>query len=267
MNEVTERLELAVRLAIEAGQHSLSYFKSRDLGIEFKEDKSPVTKADRESEDVLRKRIVANCPDDTIIGEEYQDKMGTSGFRWYLDPIDGTEAFIRGIPLFGTMIGIEQDNEPIVGVIFLPALQEIIFAAKNHGAKFGINIKDTSDLVNIYEAKVSQVPILSEATLASTDICDFQAINKLPNFLKVIENTKQYRGWSDCYGHYLVATGRIDAMIDPIMNVWDTAPLLPIIEEAGGIYSDIHGKVSIHSDSALSSNGLIHQALLNSLKS
>ena len=265
MNENTERLDLAIRLALEAGRHSLSYFGSRNMELEYKEDRTPVTRADREAEEIIRNILLSKCPDDTVLGEEYGEKTGTSGYTWYLDPIDGTESFVRGVPLFGTMIGIEKNNEPQIGVIFFPALEEVIFAVKEQGAKFGIKVNGLSNSFETYAAKVSQIAEMSEATLSSTDISDFQARAKYSNFSEILKAIKQYRGWSDCYGHYLVATGRIDAMIDPIMNVWDTAPLLPIIQESGGRYTDITGKASIHSSSALSSNGLLHDEILKML--
>ena len=266
MNEITERLNFAIRLALEACWHSMAYFKSTEIGLEFKEDRTPVTRADREAEEMIRDRLLSECPDDAVLGEEYGEKTGITGYKWYLDPVDGTESFVRGVPLFGTMIGIEKDNEPQIGVIYFPALKEIIFAAKDEGAKFAIGVDGLNNSFETSPARVSQTASLSDATLSSTDILDFRSLGMYANFSEIMKLIKQYRGWSDCYGHYLVATGRLDAMIDPIMNVWDTAPLLPIIQEAGGKYSDLAGEVSIHTGSSLSSNSLLHEQLLNLLK-
>ena len=255
MNEITERLNFAIRLALEAGRHSMAYFKSTEIGLEFKEDRTPVTRADREAEEMIRDRLLSECPDDAVLGEEYGEKTGITGYKWYLDPVDGTESFVRGVPLFGTMIGNVQE-----------ALKEIIFAAKDEGAKFAIGVDGLNNSFETSPARVSQTASLSDATLSSTDILDFRSLGMYANFSEIVKLIKQYRGWSDCYGHYLVATGRLDAMIDPIMNVWDTAPLLPIIQEAGGKYSDLAGEVSIHTGSSLSSNSLLHEQLLNLLK-
>lgn len=264
MAEIDERLELAIAAALEASAIPRQLFRSDAMDVTWKADDSPVTRADKEAEALLRKRIEAHCPNDAIVGEEFPTKDGTSGFKWYLDPIDGTQSFIRGVPLFGTMVALEQASEPVVGVIAFPALGEIIYAAKNSGAWWAMNANQATSVADLdsQAARVSTVASLADAALSSSALELFGQLGVHENFERLLAQTKVSRGWSDCYGHYLVATGRVDGMVEPLMNIWDNAPLLPIITEAGGRFSDLAGNAVITSDNAISSNGLLHEALL-----
>ncbi len=267
--ELTERLESAVAFALEASAIPRRYFLTDGLVIDRKADDSPVTRADKETEELLRARIEAACPDDTIIGEEFPDKPGTSGFTWYLDPIDGTESFVRGVPLFGTMVGLQHDGESVAGVIDFPALGEIVYAAKGSGAWWATNSNGASRIadLDLREAHVSSVAALGDAAVSTTGLAhlfeeggvaeQWQALMKLVNVA---------RGYGDCYGHYLVATGRVDVHLDAVMNVWDNAPLLPIVTEAGGRFTDTKGNAIIDGGSGLSTNGLLHDAVLAVLR-
>lgn len=269
MTELTERLESAVAFALEASAIPRSYFLKNGLVIDRKADDSPVTRADKEAEELLRKRIEAACPNDTIIGEEFDDKPGTSGYTWYLDPIDGTESFVRGVPLFGTMVALTHDDEPIAGVIDFPALGEIVYAAKGTGTWWATNSRDASRIadLDLREGHVSKTAALSDAAASTTGLAhlfeeggvaeQWQALMKLVNVA---------RGYGDCYGHYLVATGRVDIMLDAVMNIWDNAPLLPIVTEAGGRFTDTKGNATIDGGSGLSTNGLLHAAVLAVLR-
>ena len=134
MSELKDRLDFAVRASIEAGQLTMRYFRSSDLTIETKPDETPVTRADKEAEVLLRNRLATECPNDAIVGEEFGTQSGSTDFTWYLDPIDGTKSFIRGIPLYGTMMGLEYKDEAVAGVVVFPALNEIVYAAKDLGA-------------------------------------------------------------------------------------------------------------------------------------
>lgn len=265
MTELTERLDLAIRLVREAGAHAMTYYLGQDIGLEFKPDLSPVTRADKEGEELIRKRLDSACPDDSVHGEEYPVKHGNSGYRWYLDPIDGTQSFIRGVPLFGVMAAIEHDGEPVAGAICFPALGEIIYAARDSGTWWAIDIGKPSETLRARQARVSSSGGIESATLCMTGIQDFVSIGQTDGLVKLLNSVHQARGWSDCYGHYLVATGRADVMIDPLMSVWDNAPLLPIIEEAGGRFSGLAGEHSIHAPNALSTNGLLHDVVLRML--
>ena len=228
-----------------------------------------MTRADKEAEELLRERIEAACPSDAIVGEEYDDKQGTSGFKWYLDPIDGTESFVRGVPLFGTMVALERDGTPVAGVIAFPALGEIVYAAVGSGAWWAVNANDAGGMAKLdrREAKVSRVSELGDAALATTDLAHaFEEAGVADQWRRLLDKVKVGRGLSDCYGHYLVATGRIDIMIDPLMHIWDNAPMLPIVVEAGGRFTDMSGVATIDGGSGVSTNGLLHDAVIAELQ-
>ncbi len=258
MSELKARMEFAVAAATEAGQHTMRYFRSSDLAVDTKSDQSPVTRADREAEEVLRRHLARECPQDGIVGEEFGTQNGANQYKWYLDPIDGTKSFIRGIPLFGTMMGLEHGDEAVAGVIVFPALDEVIFAAKGLGAWWA-KCTNPDNRKQIY---VSDLARLSDACMSVTSSRSFRRRGMDAAFRKLSEQVAVSRGLPDCYGHYLVATGRIEIMIDTSMNVWDNAPLQPIIEEAGGRFSDLQGNATIHGDSAISTNGLLHDQAL-----
>ena len=266
MTELTDRLDLAVRLVRQAGAHALTYYQTRDIGLEFKPDRSPVTRADREGEELIRRALAHACPADAVLGEEHGATDGGSGYTWYLDPIDGTEAFVRGVPLFGTMAGIEHGGEPVAGAIYFPALREIVYAAKGSGAWWARGVGSPDDALDPTPARVSAVPSLSGATFCTTGPHDFAKIGRAAGLARLLAAVRHARGWSDCYGHYLVATGRVEVMIDPYMSVWDNAPLLPIVEEAGGRFSTIEGVRTIHGANAVSTNGPLHEAVLAALR-
>ncbi len=261
MSELQQRLDLAITAATQAGRHTLQYFRASDLTIETKPDHTPVTRADKESEQILRAYLAQHFPQDTIVGEEFGTQHGTSDYRWYLDPIDGTHSFIRGVPLFGVMMGLEHKDEAAAGVIVFPALNEIVYAAKGLGAWWS----DSLDPIKPKEARVTQVSNLSDACLSTTSTRSFDRIGKSNQFQKLSYSVDVHRGLPDCYGHYLVATGRAEIMIDPFMNVWDSAPLQSIIEEAGGKFTDLQNNPTIHGNSAISTNGLLHDQVLEIL--
>ncbi len=262
MSELAERMQLAVRIVREVGAHAITYYQQQDIGLDFKPDRSPVTRADKEGEELARRILDAECSADAILGEEYGEKHGGSGYRWYLDPIDGTESFIRGVPLFGCMAGLEHDGESVAGAVCFPALGEIVYAATGQGAWWAIGIGAPQAALEPRPARVSSVADLGEATFCATDFRNFARIGKADGLARLLGAAPRSRGWSDCYGHYLVATGRVDVMIDPLMNVWDNAPLLPIVEEAGGRFSGLDGAHTIHAPNAVSTNGLLHDAVL-----
>lgn len=261
LSELQQRLDLAITAATQAGRHTLQYFRASDLTIETKPDRSPVTRADKESEQILRAYLAQHFPQDTIVGEEFGTQHGTSDYRWYLDPIDGTHSFIRGVPLFGVMMGLEHKDEAAAGIIVFPALNEIVYAAKGLGAWWS----DSLDPIKPKEARVTQVSNLSDACLSTTSTRSFDRIGKSNQFRKLSYSVDVHRGLPDCYGHYLVATGRAEIMIDPFMNVWDSAPLQTIIEEAGGKFTDLQNNPTIHGNSAISTNGLLHDQVLKIL--
>lgn len=239
---IQELLEAATEIAKIGGHHTLKYYK-KDVEILSKADDSPVTVADRETEQILRKEILKRYPDHGIIGEEFARTNEESNIQWVLDPIDGTKSFIHGIPFYTTLIGILVDNEPQVGIIYAPALEELCAAAVGHGTT-----------LNGKSCKVRDTQSLKEATFLVTEIDSFRQMGQQELFLELLAKTKIHRTWGDAYGHMMVATGRADLMYDPELNIWDAAALLPVVQEAGGVFSDIHGEQTIHSGNGYSTS-------------
>src|SRR5436190_711575 len=260
MTEIAERLQFAVEIAREAGEVTLRHFRRADLAVERKADHSPVTIADRSAEELLRQRIGEYFSGDAIIGEELGEQAGETEFQWVLDPIDGTKSFIHGIPLFTTLVAMLQNDEPVIGVIHAPALGETVYAAKGAGCWYlcGAALKPKS-------ARVSHVATLSEGLLLTSEIEGFREHRRsdaLDVFMRLQRTARVARTWGDGYGYLLVATGRAEVMIDPIMNLWDAAPLLPIIEEAGGHFSDWNGNPTIRAGESLATNGRLFDQVL-----
>ncbi len=249
--DLRDVLEVAHELAWQAGKITLRYFQS-GVVADRKADMSPVTVADRETEAFLRDAISARYPEHTVLGEE----DGTSGstdspWRWILDPIDGTKAFVRGMPIYGVMIGVEYEGKAVVGVVNMPALGEIVVAARGLGCWW-----------NGRRCQVSQVSTLGEGLLLSTSATRYPDYGKQAQFDRLTSTAGLFRTWGDCYGYLMVATGRAEAMIDPKMNIWDAAPLLPILQEAGGTFTDWQGVARIDGGEGLATNGLVYDEVL-----
>ena len=245
-----ELMNFAVELSRGAGEITLKYFQQGPQ-TDIKADGSFVTIADREAETFLRQTITEHFPEDGILGEEMGETTGRSGRRWIVDPIDGTFSFVHGVPLFGVLVGLEIGGKAIVGAVNIPALGEIVYAAKGIGC-----------FLNGERARVSSVATLDESLLLSTDFqaCITYGFGKATSALQAL--AKANRTWGDCYGHVLVATGRAEVMLDPVMNLWDCAALLPIVEEAGGTFTDWRGARTAHGGNAISTNGLLFDAVM-----
>lgn len=239
INGLAERYELAKAVAAEAGALTLQYFRG-DFKVERKSDNTPVTIADREAELLVRKRVEAAFPDDSILGEEFPIREGTSPFRWIVDPIDGTKSFVCGVPLYATLIGIEYEGRGIIGVIQLPALSESVSAAEGQGAWFTAADGSTS------AARVGEFATLSEGLFTTSERKTFDERDAGDVHTRLEQACFTARTWGDAYGYSLVATGRAALMVDPIMSVWDAAAILPIMQEAGGVFTDWQGKPTIH---------------------
>ncbi len=250
-------LGAAEELARQAGEVTLRYFGER-VPAEAKGDGSPVTRADREAEQLLRKGIRRRFPGHGILGEEFGEEGSGAAVRWILDPIDGTRSFMRGVPLYGVLVGIEAAGVPVVGVAHFPALRgETVSAARGLGCR-----RDGRP------ASVSGTTTLSGAAVLTTDperILDAPAT--AAGWRRLAGGADLARSWGDAWGHVLVATGRAEVMIDPVLSPWDAAPLLPILQEAGGRFTDLLGRATIHGGSGVSSNGLLHDEVLASLGS
>jgi histidinol phosphatase-like enzyme (inositol monophosphatase family) len=256
--DMQELLEFAVRIARAAGSETLRHFLSPDLSVEMKGDGSPVTRADRAAEELLRGEIARSLPQDGILGEEFGEQEGTSGRRWILDPVDGTKAFARGIPLYGTLVGLEQDGRAVLGVAYLPALGEMVYAAKGLGARWITGVEG-NEIVR--DARVSQEDDPARALLCTTSIGGFRRIRRPELFDRLRDGLGHDRGYGDCYGHILVATGRAEVMVDPVLAIWDCAALVPIVEEAGGTFTDLAGNATHRGKSGVSTNGHLHEAV------
>ena len=257
---LAELADVARELALRAGEITLKYF-GEVLAAELKADGSPVTRADREAEELLRSEIHGRYPDHSILGEEFEEHVGLAPVRWILDPIDGTRAFMRGVPLYSVLIGIEVENEPLVGVAHFPALRETVVATRGGGCRWW-----PSGSQSPVVAQVSQVSELDQALAATTDPERVLASPVGSGWRSLSQRVEMVRGWGDAYGHTLVATGRADVMVDPILSPWDAAPLLPIVIEAGGRFTDLQGGETIHGGSGVSTNGHLHPSVLEILR-
>jgi histidinol-phosphatase len=255
-------LGFANGLADIADEISMHYWRRADTQVRSKEDGTPVTQADEEIERALRKEIAVAYPDHGVLGEEEGESAGTSGARWILDPIDGTKNYSWGVPLWGTLIALEvrggsgglhpSEGEIVAGVVSCPGVGERYSAGRGLGATR-----------NGETIRVSGVDDLSRARVAFTSVNSFVTEDRLEQFTRYVTSSKHNRGIGDCYGHMLVASGSVDAMVEPRLSAYDLGPLIVIVEEAGGRFTDIRGNNTIYGESVVTTNGRIHEAVLN----
>lgn len=251
MSELEELLAIAKRAATVARDVIMPLW-DRDLTVELKADRTPVTAADRGAEEAMRAFLERECPGHGILGEEFGETPGDGRHRWILDPIDGTKSFIHHVPLFGTLIALERDGEPVVGVIACHAAGETASGAKGLGA-----------WVNGRPARVSTVDRLSGATLSMTSYASVRGMYPA-GFDALVAASGLSRAWGDCYGYLMVAAGRCDVMLDPEMSIWDAAALYPVVTGAGGRLTDWTGRDGVY-DSVIATNGRLHGAVLAAL--
>ncbi len=254
MSKYAEEIKFALHLANEAGKIILSHFQT-SLQVETKSDQSPVTIADKKSEELIRNLMAKQTPDYGIIGEEFGNQTGTADREWVIDPIDGTKAFIHGVPLFGTLLALLEKGKPIVGLISLPALGHTLVAGLGEGCKL--------DGVSCH---VSNVNRIEDALILDGSSTTMERLGYGPAWAALRKRAKLHRGWGDCYGHFLVATGRAEVMADPIVSIWDIAPMAVILPEAGGRFTPFSGSDSILENNGISSNGVLHREVLEGLK-
>ncbi|MBL9124880.1 MAG: histidinol-phosphatase [Planctomycetaceae bacterium] len=267
--DIQARLDLALSAGREAAAITLNYFRQDNFEIELKADSSPVTVADRQAEEHLRQRILATFPHDAILGEEFPAVAGTSGYRWILDPIDGTKSFVHGVPFYGTMIGVEYEPQPagasarlpaephvVIGVVFLPGLDEVVYASRGHGTWL---IRGSAAP---QRCQVSKCANLSDALFLTTSVQAFEKLGRREAYDGIAREARLTRTWGDCYGYLMVATGRAEVMVDPIMNLWDAAAVQPIVEEAGGTFTDWQGKHTVASGEGVATNGLVLESVV-----
>lgn len=232
----------------EAGRITLQWFRQPGLDIERKGDGTPVTAADKATERFLREQITNRYPDDAILGEEEAPTAGTSDRRWVIDPIDGTKAFTHGVPLYCNLLAIEDEHGPAVGIINVPALGELVAAGRGLGC-----------FCNGERVRVSQHDTLRGAYLSTSSLApwDDAAI------ARVRSSAVALRTWGDGYGYVLVATGRVEAMVDPVVEYYDVAPMPVILAEAGGRFSDYADQITAGSGTGVATNGILHPEVLH----
>ncbi len=261
---VAGRLDAALSAVRRAAATTLQFFHATDLVVDEKADRSPVTAADRQAEAELREALLGAFPGDAFLGEEGGATAGTSGFEWVVDPIDGTKSFIRGAPLYATLVGCRHEGRGVLGVIAIPALDECVYAAAGGGAWHVVGTGHPA------RARVSSRGRLAEALLCTSDFVSFRrradgATAGAAARRRLEDACLLTRTWGDGYGYLLVATGRAEVMIDPIMNAWDAAAVETVVTEAGGRFTDWRGRERIDSGDGLATNGLVHAETLRLL--
>ncbi len=266
-------LNFAKQLAYRAGRITLSYY-NKGIQHDLKSDESPVTAADRATEEFIRGEIEKTYPSHAIVGEEFGESespspreafpKGTSGrgvrgegnaFRWIVDPIDGTKSFMKGVPFYSVLIALEIEGKSRVGVVCFPALDEILYAADGLGAWW-----------NGKRARVSDVSDLKQAVFTYTSWSGFRTKKRLDVFNNLHKECFFGRGWSDAYGYHMVATGRAEIMLDPAIKIWDVAPFPPIFREAGGFFGSWSGKEGHTHGEGFAVNGALKNKVLKLMR-
>ncbi|WP_123024182.1 histidinol-phosphatase [Mycolicibacterium stellerae] len=253
MTSVANDLALALEMADAADALTLDRFGALDLRVDTKPDLTPVTDADQSAEELLRSALAAHRPDDSVFGEELGGTPAFSGRQWVLDPIDGTKNYVRGVPVWCTLIALLVDGAPVVGVVSAPALGRRWWAGAGEGAftSFG----DAKRRIS-----VSGVDDLASASLSFSDLTGWG--DRRSRFLDLTDEVWRVRAYGDFWSHCLVAEGAVDIAIEPDLHPWDLAPLDILVREAGGTFTNFHGDPGPHGVSAVSTNGLLHDTVL-----
>lgn len=259
MTTVSDDLGLALQMADEVDALTLDRFGALDLHVETKPDLTPVTDADRSAEELLRGLLVANRPDDAILGEEFGGTAVFEGRQWVLDPIDGTKNFVRGVPVWSTLIALLQDGVPTVGVVSAPALARRWWASSGEGAFTSFNGVTR-------RISVSGVSELDSASLSYSDLTTGWE-DRRPQFVELTDAVWRVRGYGDFWSYCLLAEGAVDVVTEPEVKLWDLAPLDIVVREAGGRFTSIDGTPGPHAGSAIATNGLLHDEVLRRLAS
>ena len=236
-------LQAVSEVARLTGRVALAHFRTR-LSVETKRDGSPVTIADRVAEQTAREWITARFPHDAILGEEFGAEGDQEARRWFIDPIDGTKTFVRGVPLWGTLIGVVSRHTVLAGAVYCPAVDEIVVAAVGEGCWW-----------NDARCRVSEHAEIAGSTLLTTDIRFVGYPDRAARWTSLANEAAVARTWGDCYGYLLVATGRAELMVDNLMSPWDSAALIPVVREAGDEFSDWDGRITPFGSGAMASNG------------
>lgn len=262
MPDYHDDLRLAHVLADAADAATMERFKALDLKVETKPDLTPVSEADKAAEELIRTSLKRTRPRDAVLGEEF----GTEGHgsrRWIIDPIDGTKNYVRGVPVWATLIALtelgEGGDHPVVGLVSAPALNRRWWAAKGGGAYTGRSLSQASRL------RVSQVQAVRDASFAYSSLHGWEERGMLPGFLELTRNCWRTRGYGDFWPYMMVAEGSVDACAEPELSLWDMAANAVIVQEAGGTFTGLDGRRGPHSGNAAASNGLLHEEVLSYL--
>jgi histidinol-phosphatase len=261
VSNLADDLILALSLADIADGITTKRFRALDLRVESKPDLTPVTDADRDTEEELRSVLAAARPDEAIHGEEFAD-TGTAARRWVIDPIDGTKNFVRGVPVWATLIALMDGPDVIVGVVSAPALRRRWWAAAGAGAW----ARGGADAQPV-RCQVSGVATLADASLSYSSLSGWEERGVLPGFLDLTRACWRTRAYGDFWSYMLLAEGTVDLAAEPEVALHDLAPLALIVSEAGGVFTDLSGRPGPDGGSALASNGLLHEAALAHLRS
>jgi histidinol-phosphatase len=255
-------LALAHMLADTADSIAMARFRAQDLRVSSKPDLSPVTDADTAVEKALRATLSRTRPRDGVLGEEYGASVAAAGpsqRQWVIDPIDGTKNFVRGVPIWGTLIALMDGSEVVVGLASAPALSRRWWAAKGLGAYAGRHIAQATPI------HVSGVGRLADASFCYSSLDGWEQAGRLDAILDITRKVWRSRAYGDFYGYMLVAEGAVDIMVEPELSLWDLAALVPIVTEAGGTFTDLGGRPGPSGGSAIATNGKLHAEMLDRL--
>jgi histidinol-phosphatase len=259
MNAANDELTLALDLADRADSVTLARFGALDLHVDTKPDLTPVTDADRAAETVLRDALAHHRPADAVLGEEFGGTTTFSGRQWIIDPIDGTKNFVRGVPIWATLIALLDDGVPCVGVVSAPALGRRWWAARDQGAFAAV------DGTTARRLSVSSVADMGAASLSFASLSGWAQCGLRDRFLELTDAVWRVRGYGDFWSYCLLAEGAVDIATEPAVSVWDLAALDVLVREAGGVFTDLGGAAGPHGGSAVATNGLLHEKVLASL--
>ncbi len=248
-------LRLAHVIADQVDSMTMARFKAQDLQVDTKPDTTPVTDADRRAEEIVRAQLGRTRPRDAVVGEELPD-TGHGPRRWVIDPIDGTKNFVRGVPVWATLIALLDDDEVVLGLVSAPALNRRWWAAVGSGAWSGRSLSAASRL------QVSSVGRLEDASLSYSSLSGWEAEGRLEGFLDLTRSVWRTRAYGDFWSYVLVAEGAVDVATEPELALHDVAALIPIVTEAGGRFTSTRGVPGPFTGSALATNGLLHEQVL-----
>jgi histidinol-phosphatase len=257
MARYTDDLALAHVLADTADAIAMPRFRAQDLHVTTKPDLTPVTETDTAVEKALRATLARTRPRDGVLGEEYgATEAGAGNRQWVIDPIDGTKNYIRGVPIWATLIALMEGAEPVVGLVSAPALGRRWWAASGHGAYAGRHTATATPI------RVSGVRRLADASFCYASLHGWEEAGRLDGMLDLMRRSWRQRAYGDFYGYMLVAEGAVDIMVEPELSLWDLAALVPIVTEAGGTFTDLAGRPGPSGGSAIATNGALHHDVL-----